>query len=332
MAKSSIPNIFRSLTSWVSPSPINTPVDNTSEVCRILLLPTETLQTITDYLNIHDAISLSRTCRLLYTLINDNNFWIHRIHSQYPKSMARRYTLDLFQEPEIILTNDEVYPSGFNHVRVDAELDRAAIESATHYNEQAIANRHAKMYMSKEEFLKNVQYFQFKRPNDHLKIPLMKLIFFYLIDRKRTAAVDMNVTHRNDRYLVECKDKDSLKGRIIHLRSVCWLEINGHFEHLIMPGKYEVIWRMKCNSDNTSIWGETEFIVVPSRGKMLINNVSENDFRDYVIEHGNRWFSVSMGHIMIYELSRVFIGIRNWRNLNWKSGVSWDCMELKLIP
>jgi hypothetical protein len=142
----------------------------------------------------------------------------------------------------------------------------------------------------------------------------------------------MDVVHLNNYYLANSIDKDSLTGHIIQLRNVCWLEITGRFEQNIMPGKYEIIWRMKSHPGNVSMWGETEFIVVPSHGKMLINRVSDSDFRNYILEHTNRWFSITMGQIIIYEPSLVLMGIHNWNDGSWKSGISWDCIELKLIP
>lgn len=274
---------------------------------------------------------MSQTCQTFYTLINNDNFWIHRIRYQFSPSITQLYTFDLFQKPQYIQTNDEPRPSGLEHTRVESELDELARNSATHYNDEAIERRHAKIYVSKEEFLRNIQYFHFNKPKNDLQVPLMKLIYFYLIDRKREAVVDMVVVHRSNYYLVEQTDPDSFKGRIIHLTNVCWLEITGRFQHNIMPGKYEVIWRMKCDDNYIRIWGETEFIVVPSHGKMLVRKVSDNDFRTYAIEHGNRWFLINMGHIIIYEPSKVLIAMRNWHNGNWKSGISWDCIELKIV-
>jgi hypothetical protein len=320
---------FQFFTSWFSSDDIY--ADNTSGLCRILMLPPEILQIITEYLSVHEVNSLSRTCRTFYTLINNDNFWIHRVRCHFSESIAKLYTYDLFQEPEYIETNDEIRPSGFDHVRNDGELDEAAINSATHYNDEAIERRCAKMYISKRNFLASMQYFQFNEPKNELEIPLMKLIYFYLIDRKRTAAVTLNVVHRGNSYLTEQFDRDSLTSRVIHLRSVCWLELTGRVQYNIMPGKYEVIWRMKVHPGEIRMPGETEFTVVPSHGKMLIYKISENDFRNYSLKYGNHWFIIKMGQIVIYELSTVLIAIRNWNDRNWKSGVSWDCIELKFV-
>lgn len=306
-----------------------TTTDDTPKICWIFHLPPEILQTITDYLSTRDIISLSRTCQTFYTIINDDNFWIHRIHCEFPQPIADLYTYDVFQKCDTIETSDEPRPSGFQSARTEAELDLAAINSATHYNDQAIEKRHAKMYLSKESFLTQLQYFQYKRPKKVQEITIMKLMYFYLIDRKRRAVVDMDVVHRNDQYLVERNDANSFKGRIIELRNVCWLEITGHFEHAIMPGKYDVIWRMKCFDNYVRISGDTEFSVVPSHGKMLLHIISDDDFQRYALEHGNDWFTVKMGQIVVYDISRILIGIRNWNTGYWKSGIAWDCVELK---
>ena len=331
MATDLIRNSFRSFLGWISQTTDNLLRENESEIFRILDLPPEILQIITDHLNVRDVMSLSRTCQIFYTLINDDTFWIHRIRCHFSPSIAKLYTFDLFQEPENIQTTDENCPSGFDHTIVGAELDLTAIHSATHYNDEALKKRRAKMYVSKKYFLTNVQFFQYDEPKNDIKVPFMKLIYFYLIDRKRTAAVNMSVIHRNYNYLVEQRDRNSLTGRIIHLRQVCWLQISGRFEFDIMPGKYEVNWRMKSPTSNVRMGGETEFIVVPLNGKMLIHRISDNDFRNHILKHGNRWFELNMGQITIYEHSPVLVGIRNWKNPDWKSGISWDCIELKLV-
>lgn len=330
MATEKIRKAFQNTVSWMLASSDKSPVDNTLGTCWIVQLPPEILQAITEYLTPRDINSLSRTCQDFYTLINDDNFWIHRIRSQFSPSMADLYTYDVFQNFEPVETNEEPRPTGFTHTKNESQLDQFAITSATHYNDEAIERRHAKIYISKEDFSKQVEYFQFKQPKDYTKVPLMKLMYFYIIDRKRQATVDMGVIHRNDRYLVERNDRDSLKGKIIHLESVCWLEITGEFEHNIMPGKYDVIWRMKTHGNYIRIWGETEFIVVPSCGRLLIYKISENDFRTYGLENNDQWFLVNMGQTIIYEASKVLVGIRNWNNGNWKSGISWDCIELKV--
>lgn len=305
--------------------------EQTPKECYLLQLPPELLQIITEYLSSRDLSSLGRTCQAFYRLMNEDQFWIHLIRARVPPAMTSFYTYDVFQEPTILPTNDQPRPTGFMNSRSDSDLDRSAADSATHYNDDAVQQRQGKMFVSKENFRKCVQYFQFGKPRNNQTIPLMKLVYFYLIDRKRTAIVDMHVTHRNDQYLIERSDRNSFKGRIIYLNNVCWLEITGQFPRPILPGKYQVIWRMKTNGGYISVVGETEFIVVPTHGRLLNHKISEQDFRDYAIRYGQHWFSVNTGEILIYEPSTVHVAIRNWANGNWKSGIAWDCVELKIV-
>jgi len=237
MATKNTQQVARPFSPWISKSS-NDLLSN--EICWLFHLPPEIFQIITDFLPTRDIHSLSQTCRTFHTFLNDNDFWIHHIYCRFPQSIAQLYSFDLFQKPEIIQTSNEIRQSGFTNVRTDSEFDILAINSATHYNDEAIEKCHGKMYVSKEEFLTNLEFYQFNKPTNYSEIPFMKLIYFYLIDRKRCATVDMDVVHRNEHYLVEKSDEDSLTGRIIDLEHVCWLEITGRFEHIIMPGTYEV--------------------------------------------------------------------------------------------
>lgn len=323
MATRQLRDSLRTLVHWARGS-----VDDVPGQCYILDLPPEILQIITEYVTVRDIVSLSRTCRTFHSLINDDHFWIHRIRARFPAPVAQLYTFDLFQAPELIDIDTEPCPTGFRHVRQDGELDRVALHSARYYNDDAIVKRQAKMYVSREDFLRRVEYFQFEKPRQVSNVPLMKLIYFYLIDRKRTAAVNMDVVHRGTQYLIETADKDSFTGRIIELRHVCWLELTGRLKKGLMPGRYNVSWRMKFCSGHVYLGGDTEFLVVPSHGKLCNCKISADDFQTYHLEHAQQWFQANMGQIDIYEPSTVYVAIRNWSNSSWKSGVAWDCIEL----
>jgi len=187
------------------------------------------------------------------------------------------------------------------------------------------------MKQSKEDFLNNVEFYQFNNPKNYSDILFMKLIYFYLIDRKRYAAVNMNIMHDGFYDVIVENDMDSLTGHIISLQFAQRLEITGRFEHKIMPGKYEVSWRMKGGTLSTYIGEETEFIVVPQHGKLLNYKMSKDVLFYLLIEHENRWFIVKMGQIIIYEPSIVLVAIRNWNDTNRKANLSWDCIELTLV-
>ncbi|CAF1400407.1 unnamed protein product [Adineta steineri] len=325
-----IPDKIFSLDSFSITQSTNDLLSN--EICCLFRIPHEILQIITNFLNISDLQSLSKTCLSFYTFFNDNNFWNYRIHKQFPQSIVQFYTSDIFNKPEVIQVYNQIQQTNFAHSRAESEFDNLAITSATHYNDDAIESSHRKMYVSKEDFLNNLEYYQYDKPSDYTKIPFMKLIYFYLIDRKRCAVVNMNVIHRDDQHLVEEFHEDSLTGRIIHLKKVCWLEINGRFEFKIMPGKYEISWRIKCNPGHTYIDGETEFIVVPQHGKLSNYKITQSEFENLIFEHKNDWFIIKTGHTIIYEPSIVLTTIRNWNTGHWKYDILWDCTELTLIP
>ncbi len=107
-----------------------------------------------------------------------------------------------------------------------------------------------KCMYQKTIFLNSVEFCQFNKSKNYSDILFMRLIYFYLIDCKRYAVVNMNIVHDNFRDLIEENDRDSLNGHVLSLKYAHWLEITGRFEHKIMlPGKYEVSWRMNSESN-----------------------------------------------------------------------------------
>ncbi|UJR25819.1 hypothetical protein I4U23_007169 [Adineta vaga] len=297
--------------------------------CWFVHLPYELLQTITDFLNVKDLQALSKTCQTFYIFINNDKFWLYRLRHQFSRSIVQLYTTDLFKKPEYISTYNEIQASGFAHSRTDHILDNLAITSATHYNDEAVERRQTKMYISKEMFLMDLEFFQYNKPNDSTTVPFMKLIYFYLIDRKRCSAIDMDT---GDQDAFKTFDADSLTGQIINVREVVRLDITGRFQCKIMPGKYEVSWRMKGNLNSTKMPGETEFILVPQHGKLMIYRMMDEDFQSLLLQYDNSWFLVKMGYILIYEPSTILIGIRNWNNRFWKKFLQLDCIELTIVP
>ena len=324
MARSDVPQDTAVLLSSCS-------VDSSlTDKCSLVSLPLEILQMITGYLPATDIHALSRTCRALHDIIDQSSFWIHRVRSEFSANIAQFYLHDVFQKSEPVTSYDPIRPSGLHHTLADRELDRLAMHCTTHYNDESVEKRQERMFVAEDAFADRVEFYQYRKPANYEEIPLAKLIYFYLRDRKRCAAVDMHVIHRKDGFLVEEEDVDSFKGRVIHLQSVCWLEITGHFEHTIMPGTYDVRWRMKGDAAGIRLSGETEFIVVPQHGKLLIHRMSSDDFQNQMLEHEHRWFTVNIGQILIYEPSKVSVAVRNWIHRGWKSGLSWDCVELHL--
>ncbi|CAF0761029.1 unnamed protein product [Didymodactylos carnosus] len=306
--------------------------------CLLLDLPPELFYLVSEHLNYHDIINLSKTCSRLYEYINSDVFWTRLIYCQFHSSIAKLYTSDIFNDKrnqDVINRRNEIrQPDFISKKGNEDKLDQAAITCCTHYNETAVLNNGTSMYISQDQFRHDVKYYQYKTQyltdNNRKNTPLMKLIYFYLIDRKRLAAINMGVVHLNNNYLIGIKTSDSLNGHVVQLNTVCWLDISGEMEN-ILPGKYELIWRMKLSS-NCYIPGITEFIAVPQHGSLICCKWSEENFREKKIEYGSQWFTTEMGTTNIYEPSTVLIAVRNLVNPYWKNGVSWDCVELKLVP
>lgn len=299
--------------------------------CWLIDLPQEILEIIIDFLPGKDVNSLSQTCQKFYTFINNENFWQYFIHRHFPKSIAQLYTFDLFQKSKVIETYNEIQQLDIINIRPDDQFDLLAINSATHYSDEAVQKCHRKMYVSKDDFLTNIDFFQFNKFNKSINGPLNKIIYFYLIDRKRCAVIDMNVAHRDKYGIVDEYHPDCLTGHVLHLHSGRSLDISGRLEHKIMPGKYEVSWRMKSDACSVYVPGVTEFIVVPQHGKLIIHRMLEDDFCRLIYQSKDYWSLLKIGQTIIYEPSTVLVAIRNWINRDWKYGLLLDCVEFKIV-
>lgn len=299
--------------------------------CFISYLPVEVIQNIATNLNLRDIGAFSRTCRSIHEIIDNDDFWSHQIHVHFPRSIARFYTNELFHEPKLIEFEPPQKGSMIQSSRAESNFDQLAERAATVYDDDAIKKQNLKMFASRQDLVNTINYYQYQKNQHFDKVPLMKLIFLYLRDRKRLATVQMEAVHRNTHYLVEEKDETCLLGAYINLRTVCWLEITGRFPHQILPGKYRISWRMKFTDPSPRMWGNTEFLVVPTEGQMKNYVMNENDFRSLALEHREQWFTMSMGEILIFKPSIVHCAIRNWSNGNWKSGIAWDCIELTIV-
>ncbi|CAF0953466.1 unnamed protein product [Didymodactylos carnosus] len=304
----------------------------------LLDLPPELFYLIGEHLSHDDLSRLSQTCSRLYQFINSDTLWTHLIRFKFPPSIAKLYTNGIFEEERDEATETEKThqnkaqrPSFLNSKDSEWKLDAAAIRSAADYNETTVI--HLTMHLDQKWFRENVRYYQFNKTHslNCKNIPLMKLMYFYLIDRKRVATTDMVVVHlNNENYLREIRTKDSLNGRVVKLFSVCWLDITGKMEN-ILPGKYEFSWRMRLDM-SAEIDGTTEFLAVPEYGTLICYRWTDEIIQEMKIKHGTAWFTADMGTTTIYKPSTVYVAVRNWTTPYWKQGLSWDCCELKLLP
>ncbi|CAF1683679.1 unnamed protein product [Rotaria magnacalcarata] len=170
-----------------------------------------------------------------------------------------------------------------------------------------------------------------------------KSIYFELLKRKRISFADFNNftfdTNRNYTTIVE---SSSLNGYVLYIKDTietCYsLHIETMFEN-ILPGNYDVIWRMKLNTPY--MFGETEFFASAEQvnpGKTAYMRWTQDDFLSMYscfycdIAKTNLWFYQTIGTVEINgnKPCNVFISMTNHDSIHAKHGVYLDYVELKL--
>jgi hypothetical protein len=170
-----------------------------------------------------------------------------------------------------------------------------------------------------------------------------KLIYFELIKRKRISFSDFNrLSFDTNRNYTTVADASSLNGYVLHINDSIELyyslRIEATFKN-ILPGKYDVIWRMKL--DVPYILGETEFFAVSEQinpGQLAYTRWTQDDFLSMYrcfhcdITKTNLWFYQTMGIVEIngIESSDVYISMTNHDTIHAKYGLFLDYIELKL--
>ncbi|CAF1127504.1 unnamed protein product [Didymodactylos carnosus] len=196
-----------------------------------------------------------------------------------------------------------------------------------------------KMVTTITDVRRNIHYVSFKNEclNNDLRqhIPLAKLMYFYLIDRKRMSVTDMflfdDLTHPTQ---IE-QDPTCLNGYCIRFND--HQRLRGAF-YSIIPGNYEIIWRLKAVkiSDSTEKWGTLSHCFAnpdfgtpccktfysPRRGKSKW--LPE-------MEKKNGWCLQSIGTFVVFETSTVYFSIRLHMTPYWAYAIYCDYVELKVV-
>ncbi|UJR26926.1 hypothetical protein I4U23_008235 [Adineta vaga] len=174
------------------------------------------------------------------------------------------------------------------------------------------------------------------------KVCRSKLIYLDLIKRKRIAFSEFNrFTLDTNRNYTTIIDPSSLNGSVLHIKDSLELCYTLHIETLfkdILPGKYDVIWRMKL--DLPYMLGETEFFAVAEQinpGHIAYMRWTQDDFSSMYrcfycdLTKTNLWFYQSIGYIEIHgdKPSNVYISMTNYDSIHAKYGVYLDYVELK---
>ena len=170
-----------------------------------------------------------------------------------------------------------------------------------------------------------------------------KLIYFELIKRKRISFSDLNLlTLDTNRNYVTTADPSSLNGYVLHLKDsieLCYsFRIETIFQN-ILPGKYDVIYRMKL--DLPYMFGITEFFAVVEQdqsSQIAYLRWTQDDFLSMYqwfhceFTNTNLWFYQTIGIVEVAgnQPCNIRVSMINQDILHAKQGVYLDYVELKL--
>jgi hypothetical protein len=205
-------------------------------------------------------------------------------------------------------------------------------------------------YLIRRQFGHIIWYRLIKNPllltdddDDHNKPCHSKLIYFELIKRKRISFADLNrFSFDTNRTYTTISDPSSLTGYVLSIKDSISLCYSLHIETVfpnILPGKYDVIWRMKLQIPY--MLGETEFIAIPEQinpGEIAYMRWTQEDFLSMYrcfnceITKTDLWFYQTIGLVEITgnQPCNVYISMINHDSIHAKHGVFLDYVELKL--
>jgi len=156
-----------------------------------------------------------------------------------------------------------------------------------------------------------------------------KQIYFKLGLSKRSVSRSHYILHLNDKYLVREAESDSFSGEILHLKSVCWLQVNDTFQS-VLPGRYMMQYRMKldgvyCNGRDVQFKAHVQ----EDCGNGVCSTWSRERLRQTEKKQGSgNWFIAEMGEIQVDKVCDVGVEIHG-RVDYWCGGIFWDTVELK---
>ncbi|UJR36844.1 hypothetical protein I4U23_029557 [Adineta vaga] len=329
-------------------------------------LPDIIWYSICEYLpKLTDILHLSYTNQHLYDLIENNSFWRHLIRIRYGSVLLQRYCDEIFLHKnncEYLCSSNEcliefekqylqlpsaILRNGWNLIVTDAQNGNlkgfAAAKRAKFYLPKY--STHLKMAIDEKTFRELIY------PQN--QSVLSKLIYYYLSKRIRLSFAYETYTCFNTTRISELHRPKSINDitsdyGAIAILDLRWLAaIRAEF-HLILPGRYAIYCRMKlellrCEQPSNEDQFTGEFTCIPEFG--IMSSIEwDQDWFDlhYVMSNSNemnntmesntsRWFEERMGLITVYELSKIYCGIRIWQIPYRKYSVMCDYIELKII-
>lgn len=170
-----------------------------------------------------------------------------------------------------------------------------------------------------------------------------KRLYLELLQRKCISFTDTDqICLDTNRNYTAIPDSSSFNGDVLHIHDsveFCYaLQIETLFKN-ILPGRYDVIYRMKL--DLPYMLGETEFLAVAEQdnpGEMAVTRWTQDDFLTMYrcfhcdLSKSNLWFYQSMGIVEIHgdQPCDVYVSLINDDPVHAKHGLFLDFVELKL--
>jgi hypothetical protein len=327
-------------------------------------LPDIIWYSICEYLpNIIDIIHLSNTNHNLYNIFQENSFWRHLIRVRYGSIILKRYCDEIFvnknNSNNLCSSNEHFIEFEKQYSQLPAAILRNGwnliVTGAQNGNIKGFAAaKRAKFYLPKliSQLKMSIDENIFRNliPHQNNKIILSKLIYYYLSKRIRLSFayetfICFDITRiSNTHHPKIISDSTSDFNSIAILDSKWLAAVRGEFQSII-PGRYAIICRMKLSllryeqpSDEDQFTGE--FTCIPEFGIMSSFEWNQDWFDlHYVInnstngnnEEKSHWFEEQMGIITVYELSKVYFGLRIWQIPYRKYTLMCDFIELKII-
>lgn len=158
-----------------------------------------------------------------------------------------------------------------------------------------------------------------------------KRLYFRLGATKRSVSKSSYIMNLQGRYLAKEVDANSYDGEVLHLKEVCWLQVNDTFPS-VLPGRYLLQYRMKL--DGVYVNGdpiEYRAKVEEGYGTSVCSKWSEQRLKRTENSHGSgTWFIAEMGELKIDKMCDVNVEIYG-RVDYWCGGIVWDTVELKCL-
>ena len=310
-----------------------------------------------------DIIHLASSSQNLHVILESNAFWRHLFRQRYGSVLLKRYCDDIFANKntsESLCSSDEhwleferqylqlpsaILRNGWTLIVTDAQNGNMSGFAAAKRSKFHLPKISSELKMAIDE---NV-FRDLLAARTRAVLP--KLVYFYLSKHLRVSFALQTSTCFDTARLPEAhqppkvlNDAGSEFGSVAMIDARWLAGLRGHFQWII-PGRYAVRCRFKldllrCEQPSVDDQFTGELTCIPEFGVM--NSFEwDQDWFDlhYVMHHltdeknhaDSQWFDERMGVITVYELSKVYFGLRIWQIPYRRYAFMCDYIELNII-